>query len=350
LLDENDLAYAFVSSFSSAPRQLGRQLNRARRKGRAFENPLESPFRVAGAQVVVETAVPVREIEDLVRGEFVVDAEGSLSVDEAAARTELLTNPRDVDELQYDYPFYLVSIDDRRLELSEWARFAGLKVRIEVKTALQHAWALIDEELPFYGPGAYPAEARELLARSALAAASIDRDLAEAKHTVWRLLAEYEEAVAAGDLRLPLNGVSLLAYIRTSELVRSLVELGQDVGLEPAEGYEPSFQDIEQALLWLLAGADLHTIAELEDFLRQATPRARTLLADLNQLANGRGVRAERILRRHRDLALARPAPRRLRHAEARGVRRRAGLRAQHADRESDSGRRVRRPFASRKL
>jgi ppGpp synthetase/RelA/SpoT-type nucleotidyltranferase len=288
LLDEDDVEYGWVSSFSHSPDEFVYALNRARRAGQTFDNPLESPLRVAGVEVGVATLVPVPQIVDLIRREFVVDPAGSLSIEEATARTEQLARPDGSDGLAYEFPHYLISLDERRLELAEWSRFAGVKVRIEVKTQLQDTWEGIDLDFPFFTAAAYPAEVRDLLARSALGLSAIDADLEEAKDAMSRLLAEYEEAVAAGDLQLPVNGVSLLAYTRTSELVRSLTELGEDVGLTPEPDDALGWAAIRD-LLWLLRSADVHTVAELEDFLKQATPRARDTLAEFVHVATDRG-------------------------------------------------------------
>ena len=251
-----------------------------------IDNPLESTMRVAGVTVMVETPASLPQIVELVRREFMVDLAGSLSIEEAGALNERLAGP---DNVAYASPHYLVSLDERRLELGEWSRFAGLKIRIEVKTLLQDAWERIDRDLPFYVATSYPPEVRDLLARSALGLSAIDADLAEAKDAIQRLLGEYEEAVAAGELQLPVNGISLLAYVRTSELVRSLTELGADVGLASVPDYEPELTDIEHRVLWLLRSADVHTLAELEDFLKQATPRARDTLTELVRVTTDQG-------------------------------------------------------------
>jgi hypothetical protein len=267
LLDEDDIDYAWVISFTCSRDVFAEDLSRARRAGLAVENPLESPRRVAGVSIGIETNRPAAEIGDLVRREFVIDSAGTFSVEEAAASTEPFGSSLGSDRLTYDYPHYLVSLDERRLELAEWSRFAGLKARIEVKTLLQDAWQGIDLDLPFRNASSYPAEVRDLLERSTLGLA----------------------AVAAGDLQLPVNGVSLLAYIRASELVQSLTELGRDVDLQYDAEYEPDWYAVEHRILWLLRSADVHTVAELEDFLKQATPRARDTLAELARVATDRG-------------------------------------------------------------
>lgn len=289
LLVDDGIGYSWASSFWIGPVRLAYILNLARRAGRAFDNPLESPLRVAGVSVVVETPVSVSEIGGLVGREFVVDPAGTLSIEEAAGRSERPAEPAGSDGLAYEFPHYLVSLDERRLELPEWAPFAGLKVRIEVRTLLQSSWLWLEDDLPFDVASSYPAEVRDLLARSSRGMSAIDADLAEAKDAILRLFAEYEEAIAAGDLQLPVNGVSLLAYMRTSELVRSLTELGQDVGLEADPEYAPDWYEIEHRILWLLRRSDVHTVDELEDFLKQATPRARDTLTELARVATDRG-------------------------------------------------------------
>jgi len=289
LLEEEEIEYAWIHPFTSAPIVLAGQIGRARRAGRVYDNPLESPLRVSGVSIRLANLVPVAEIDELIRREFAVDPAGSLSAEEAAALTERLADPLAADSLSYDFLHYLISLDERRLELPEWSRFAGLKVRLEVKTHLQNAWDEIDVGSPFFLAETYPAEVRELLARSIRTLSAVDADLTRARHTVWRLFSEYEEAIAAGDLQLPVNGVALLAYMQTSELVQSLREVGQDVGLTSEPEYQPGWETIESGIFWLLRRADVHTIAELEEFLKQATPRARETLAELARLATDRG-------------------------------------------------------------
>jgi ppGpp synthetase/RelA/SpoT-type nucleotidyltranferase len=277
LLEEDGVDYAWVSWFSRSPEAVASDLNRARRSGQVFDNPLESSLRVAGVNVVVETLAPVREIVELVSREFSVDAPASVSIEEAAARND-----------QHAYPYALVSLDERRRELAEWSRFAGLHLRVEVKTILQDAWEAIDLDFPFYEPGSYPGNVRDLLARCALGLAAVDTDLAEAKDAIARFLAEYEESIAAGELELPVNGVSMLAYMRTSELIQSLTDVAEDVGFPSEPDYVLDWADTYD-MVWLLRRADIHTLAELQRFLQKATPRTRDTLASLLLVATDRG-------------------------------------------------------------
>ena len=291
LLYEADIAPAWVLQFSEDADDFALALNRARRAGQTFDNPLESSLRAAGVTIAVESPMHAPQVGDLIRREFVVDPAGSLSIDEAVARNELLAGPEGSRSAEpaYEFPYYLVSLDERRLDLDEWGRFAGLKVRLEVKTELQDAWQDVADNFPFAEAASYPAEVRDILARSAVAMAAIEDDLVEARNTLSRLDAEFEDAVAAGDLQLPLNGVTLLAYVRSSDLVRSLTELSIDIGFGVTE-YEPSWRRVESGLLWLLRSDEAHTLAELEEFLEQARPRARSTFTALLELVSDAGI------------------------------------------------------------
>ena len=113
----------------------------------------------------------------------------------------------------------------------------GLKARIEVRTLLQDAWAGVDDGLPFYEAEAYLFDVRELLTGAAARIAAADEQLTEVHHAIWRLYREYSEAIAAGDLEIGVNGVSLMAYVENPSQ-SSLTELGVDVGLGRDLEYE----------------------------------------------------------------------------------------------------------------
>ncbi|HUQ22272.1 MAG TPA: hypothetical protein VM049_04590 [Gaiellaceae bacterium] len=273
LLDEAEVNHAWVISYSNAPGFVEDELARERRAGHPIEKPLESNVRVAGVTIGVHNDVPVDELGDLIRREFAVVAQSS--------------DPREARHakpITYGYVHYLVSLDERRLELTEWARFAGLKARIEIKTLLQDVWENVDLDLPFYDADSYPAEVRDLLIRAAAGLAAVDELLTDADEAMRRLYAGYAAAIEAGELQIGINGVSLHAYVLTSELVGSLTDLGVDVGFQPYPEYEPGWQSIEPGILWLLRRDDVHTLAELEEFLKQATPRARKTLEELQRL------------------------------------------------------------------
>ena len=116
-----------------------------------------------------------------------------------------------------------------------------------------------------------------------------DADVEYVSDAVDRLLEEYGHSVAAGELDLPLDGITLVAYLFASELVQSLVELGAELGFRHDPDDAPSWEDIEDYALWLLRRAGVASIAELDGFLRSTLPRARDTLSRFLKLVADEG-------------------------------------------------------------
>ena len=156
-----------------------------RRDRQSARQPGGEPAAGRGVGIGIETPYEIAAIDELVRREFVVDPAGSLSIDEAQARSERLRHPVGLDTLRYEYPYYLSRLDERRLALAGVVAFAGLKVRIELKTLLRTPGVgstrnSFRRRVVVSGRGPRPAGA------VALALSAVDADLVEAKRAIAR--------------------------------------------------------------------------------------------------------------------------------------------------------------------
>jgi hypothetical protein len=132
----------------------------------------------------------------------------------------------------------------------------------------------------------------EHIARAVELIAEADRELAGAESEAWNLARRYGESIANGDLELNLNGSSLAAYLRTSEVVSELVRIGEEAGLQrDDEPEEPGDWAVEQRHLWLLSRMGLTTIPELDSVLRASLGRAPDILGELARVAGERDLR-----------------------------------------------------------
>ena len=89
---------------------------------------------VAGARVVTFFADDVDRVDELIRDEFDIDIVNSLDK-RAALRS---------DQFGYQSLHLVTSLNERRLTQPELQRFGGLKIEIQVRSLLQHAWAEIE--------------------------------------------------------------------------------------------------------------------------------------------------------------------------------------------------------------
>ena len=244
LLDEEEIAYAWALSFSVAPDSA-----RVRRSTRRAATVTRSTTRSTadcgsrGVRIGIETQVDACGDRGARRGgSSSVDSAGSLSIDEAAARNDRLDRRSASTRWRTSIRTTWSTLDERSLDLPEWSRFAGLKVRIELKTLLQDAWEASIEELPFVVgvviPSRSPRPAGAIGPGLVWRSTPISPRPRRRSRASWR---EYDDAVAAGDLQLPVNGVSLLAYIRTSGARPvSLTESRTAVGSR----YDPDYDSV----------------------------------------------------------------------------------------------------------
>ncbi len=71
--------------------------------------------------------------------------------------------PAERDRFGYASNHLICTLDARRADLPEWRLFAGIRVEIQLRTVLQHAWAVVSHQLGYKSePGLAPDGARRL--------------------------------------------------------------------------------------------------------------------------------------------------------------------------------------------
>jgi GTP pyrophosphokinase len=234
--------------------------------------------------LVGHTLDQTARLAELVERELDIDHGRSVTFAEANA------GGHDAGSLKYPYAQYRARLDDSRSGLPEWMRFAGLTVQVDVQTRLQQTWEKIDStSLAFHWPTSYAAGVHERIARAVEHIVEADRELAAAESEAWALARRYSESISSGDLELNLNGSSLAAYLRISEVVSELVRIGEEAGLQhDDEPDEPGDWAVEQRHLWLLSRMGLTTVPELDNILRASLGRAPEILGELSRVTSER--------------------------------------------------------------
>ena len=155
----------------------------------------------------------------------------------------------------------MCELDKPRCDLTEHKRFAGLKLEIQIRSVLQHAWAEIEHDLGYHTEGAVPRDARRRFSRLAGLLELADKEFKEIRGD----LADYKKAVDEDPItNAGIDRDSMLAFIRTAPQVKDLDEHiapwfndGLDEMSPPAAGY----------FVELLQGIGLTSMAELAEVL-----------------------------------------------------------------------------------
>lgn len=114
-----------------------------------YERPLEQIDDLAGVRVITFLTRAVSEACKCIEEEF--------AVVERVDRAETLLQQ---EKFGYQSIHYVARLNEDRAGLAEYRRFKGLKVEIQVRTILQHAWAEIEHDIGYKSSIVIPNEIR----------------------------------------------------------------------------------------------------------------------------------------------------------------------------------------------
>lgn len=118
---------------------------------------IEDMTDFSGVRVVTYFEDDVQRVAEIVEREFSVDAANSID-------KKTIMEP---DRFGYLSLHYVVSLTPERATLSEYKIFRGCKVEIQIRSALQHAWAEIEHDLGYKREGEIPRLIRRRFSRIA---------------------------------------------------------------------------------------------------------------------------------------------------------------------------------------
>lgn len=137
---------------------------------------------------------------------------------------------------------------------------------IQVRTILQHAWAEFEHDRNYKFKGLLPKDLRRRLSLMAGNLESIDREFDNLSREIDAYSADVEERTNKGDLDIPINSLSLTAYLR--EKLKDLISEGI-VAPEIGWGKDVVFEEL--AIMGIKNLRDLDKIIP-KDFLVKARP------------------------------------------------------------------------------
>ena len=173
LATESGIAVALIEGRVKAETSFDEKISRSDKEGKY--QCLEDVTDICGLRVVLYTAGDCQTIIAAIRENFSVDENNSI------------VKGKDFEEDRFGYSstHLIASLLPERVELFEFRKLAKLKMEIQIRTVLQHAWAVLDWRLRYKTEKETPRELRRKLYRvSALLEAADD--------TFWDLLQRSE--------------------------------------------------------------------------------------------------------------------------------------------------------------
>lgn len=209
---------------------------------------------VCGIRIITYFEDEVDKIAEIIKKEFVIDEKNSID------KRQLET-----DRFGYRSLHYVVSLEKNRTELTEYKKFKGLKLEIQIRTILQHSWAEIEHDIGYKGEVAIPEFAKRTFYRLAALLETADLEFVSLKNS----LRDYEKQVKVDIIESPesvlLNQASLSSYISDSQIIKDLDKKFAGFLKVPVEG-DPG--DSAKLLLEKLLSNGITTIKELDEIIQ----------------------------------------------------------------------------------
>ncbi|WP_444951452.1 GTP pyrophosphokinase [Micromonospora ureilytica] len=228
------------------------------RKGAKYENPIQEMTDLVGLRIITYYLEDVGRVGEILRSQFIIDE--SNSVDKAAGF--------DPDRFGYTSVHYILKLSPARGRLAEWRPFKGIRAEIQVRTALQHAWAAVNHKLDYKSTTEAPAKLRRRLFRLSALFELADEQFSELRDERERISTQYEGEVREGHLDIPLNEASLLAYLDDSDTTRNFAEQLRQLKLFVRNRDDRRVARDRSDLLKVLNLYNVGSVAELDGYIK----------------------------------------------------------------------------------
>jgi len=210
LLASEEIDVLTVEARTKTRKSLAEKFQREDKIGK-YSN-LSDMTDITGIRIIAFLREDCERICAMIRQNFDVDEFNSIDK----------STPSEVDRFGYSSHHIVASLGDFRSTLPEFNRFAELKAEFQVRTVLQHAWAVLDWKFRYKTTKEAPAEVRRKLFRISAFLEGADENFSEVYDEVIKLRAEYDDKVKAGDFDIAINADSLGSFLRESPVVNRL--------------------------------------------------------------------------------------------------------------------------------
>jgi GTP pyrophosphokinase len=192
------------------------------------DDPFEEIRDLAGIRVITYYHDDVERVADVIKSEFNIDLEWTKDKFDTYSPSE------------FGYrSYHLVGkINKKRAGLPEWKPYKSLWFEIQVRSVLQHAWAIVSHKLSYKSEEAAPTKIQRNLFRLSALFEIADDEFLSIRDNVDRLKEGYDKNMEEGEYDIDLNKDSLRQYIENSIDKDRWVKYIEEAGLNYEEVIE----------------------------------------------------------------------------------------------------------------
>ncbi|KAF2336122.1 GTP pyrophosphokinase [Flavobacterium nitrogenifigens] len=247
LLIQNNLNYHKIESRIKDISKLDEKIYRKDEK----YSSLDEITDLVGVRVITYLEDDVDKVADIISKEFTLDHNNSID-----------KRMLDSDKFGYRSLHYVISLTNERKNLTEYKRFKDIKIELQIRSILQHAWAEIEHDIGYKSEQAIPTLFKRNFYRVAALLETADIEFVNIK----KGLQNYETNIASSIERDPenveINATSLKSFILSNKDVKEIDEKICEVsGCKLANHQNIDIENHVKRLLFL----NIDTIKKLEE-------------------------------------------------------------------------------------
>jgi ppGpp synthetase/RelA/SpoT-type nucleotidyltranferase len=220
-------------------------------------NSLEDITDLCGLRIVLYTNEDCEVMTKAIREHFDIDDDNSV------------IKGADYEEDRFGYlsTHLIALLPQARTNLFEFRHLAKLKMEIQIRTVLQHAWAVLDWKLRYKSESEVPKEFRRKLYRISALLEAADDAFSELQQSVESLRTEYGSEISQGKFSLPINRDSLESFLLQSDAVNAVLSECERSGIK-IHRHISGLHTAYDYLIRSLAACGITTIDQFEEQLR----------------------------------------------------------------------------------
>lgn len=213
---------------------------------------------LCGIRIITYFSDDVDKIAELISQEFEVDVENTIDKRKS----------EDPTKFGYISLHYVVSLKEENSSPILYSKFKNIKLEIQIRTVMQHAWAEIEHDLGYKSKEDIPDQYRRQFARLAGLIELADDDFVQLKNNIMNYEQEAKEKLANLKAELPIDRSTLETYIKEDQFYTNCLS-GVIKALNGIECDVAINVSLLSSLIQRLKKLGMNTIEDVDELLKK---------------------------------------------------------------------------------
>ena len=211
---------------------------------------------LCGIRIITYFSDDVDKIAELISQEFEVDVENTIDKRKS----------EDPTKFGYVSLHYVVGLKAENTSPTLYGRFKNIKLEIQIRTVMQHAWAEIEHDLGYKSKEDIPDKYRRQFSRLAGLIELADDNFLQLKNNINNYEQEIREKLSTSKKELPIDSSTLMTYVKEDQNYIELLNTIKSSDMDIDFNIDSSFLS---TVVQRVKKLGLKTIGEIDELLER---------------------------------------------------------------------------------